>query len=1083
MWNKKKVGFLIFSTIFILGLMPVVFALLEPLYYLGSMDFVDLYLQNRGWLDPIVLTALFCLIFQTLTPRVFGGDDEESKSTAQKLAIILGIVAGLGVTFLARSYGPPEGPILGYAWIWIPFLILLVVLYFYKYFKKDDKEELSIGTIVFILAISLFLISLLAGNYIKNFPLLKDIISYGFIFSGAILAAALIIWFFSKLSGWIIQHLGGAEEPGGGRGKRGDNGNGGHRGGDGGDNGHGGRGEPPEEEPIKHKPLRVIINVLNDDVPHEKKTYSPGDEITLLARIEEKEGFFSWKPVTENFACAWRINNLPHQDHNRDIRIQIPQLSAVEQQLFFSVEVQSIDHPERTAEADDYIVVRADIPKIIITDPVNTNKKRDLKARIDQVLNFSYGISGAHPQEIEDVVWIFKKGVVSKTLTDSINERDLASTKIIGKGSPSLSFESLGAEPGVYSIICAAVTKNGGYYRVELTKQIVADYFILTLEKKEREEPPEPPTPPEPPETEPKFYLNVLEGTVGSPKKAQPISKTNKDLSFSTEIGKYYMLQPIVENGDIKSYDIEITSDVKSDEKFVYSKQKRIGYYMPKTPGTKKINCVFKDPKKRIRKEKLNINIKINVKGTPPIPPGTETKFYLEVTRANKKDKSAVKESFSEKESTLEGTLDEFYLFEPYIENGDLNDYYVEIRSDTKSPDKFSYSDKTKNAALETEIVGTKKIICIFQSKDKGISAEITINIKVSPPGTPPKEFVEITSPIIKKDSEKNPKVILFGEIVEFKANSSPQIEVEWYLVEGHGVGSEKVSGDKGIGVGSKLEYAFRGTIRGRKISSGKYTIIAFGYKGKTNEAVAGDYIFIELISQPVKPKANFLLNVFDKNKKGIASSKTDFSLAAYTDENYSFFPIVEGDDIKNYNVNLTADGRDPFRYDQKRNFGVILTKSLGKKRVTATFSKDKTILATITATIEVKPKVKPKPEIKIIRINGENVKTGSVINTSLGKALTLEAEINDPALIDYFYWSVKEGSKPQEGLGREPTKGKNANLFVYPPDYFKKYFEKGKKYMVIVNGEKGELFSKKGGFILKDEKGDPVIDYVYIQT
>ena len=100
---KKRAALLIFGIFSLLTVIPNVFALFEYLYTGGMIDPLVLYQQWQGWFDFTLITAFMIILFSIFLPIALRiQEDEEKKHAMQKLAVILGLIAGLGVAYFGR---------------------------------------------------------------------------------------------------------------------------------------------------------------------------------------------------------------------------------------------------------------------------------------------------------------------------------------------------------------------------------------------------------------------------------------------------------------------------------------------------------------------------------------------------------------------------------------------------------------------------------------------------------------------------------------------------------------------------------------------------------------------------------------------------------------------------------------------------------------------------------------------------------------------------------------------------------------------------------------------------------------------
>ena len=81
MQNKKRVGLLLFSTLFLLSLIPSVFALFEGIYYAtySFQDIVSIYQTWYGWIDFIVFFVIFASMSRIVFGKMFAKEGSEEE--------------------------------------------------------------------------------------------------------------------------------------------------------------------------------------------------------------------------------------------------------------------------------------------------------------------------------------------------------------------------------------------------------------------------------------------------------------------------------------------------------------------------------------------------------------------------------------------------------------------------------------------------------------------------------------------------------------------------------------------------------------------------------------------------------------------------------------------------------------------------------------------------------------------------------------------------------------------------------------------------------------------------------------------
>ena len=107
MYIKKRIGFLIFSTIFLITLIPYAFALLEGIYWAtyNYSDIVSLYQQWSGIIDFAMIFVLVASTARISLAKVFKGEGNEEHPALKGIYLTLGGMAGIGLVAYSRYYG------------------------------------------------------------------------------------------------------------------------------------------------------------------------------------------------------------------------------------------------------------------------------------------------------------------------------------------------------------------------------------------------------------------------------------------------------------------------------------------------------------------------------------------------------------------------------------------------------------------------------------------------------------------------------------------------------------------------------------------------------------------------------------------------------------------------------------------------------------------------------------------------------------------------------------------------------------------------------------------------------------------
>ncbi len=614
---KKRVVFSVFSTLFLLTLIPEVFALFEFLYFGGAIDPLDLYRQWQGWFDFTLITAFMVIFLSIFLPIALGAKEEEQKQSMQKLAVILGLIIGLGVSYFGRQYFA-EGLILGLGPLWIFFFMFILVFMLYRTAKGEGEGKLGIGVVIFLLFATLLLAGIIfPGIYgpIANLLFGNALIGAIIMILGTIGFLALLLWILGMLGGpfkWLRGKWGG-----GGTTSRGDG------------RGSGGR-EPPEVPPTIIK-KRKIRDVKIETIP--PGPYSPGQEIVLRAIIKEVGGIpFTSRETHGEFMCTWKIGNLVLRDHSQNITWQIPQamINMPEQGLRIQVEVIDEEAPYRKGRGSTIIKVRGGIPELRIIEPIDTSRQHSLEKTEGEELKFKFIFdpSKPAPKEVASAAWFFIEGHLTE-----IDEKTIKKATPIADGNEFtevIGQDPLNLNPEIpYTIICVAVDKKRRPYTLPIVKKLLEAHFTLIVKKGKKPTPPPPPT-----GEEPKFFVNVEK--LGD--KTSQVLRTETNSDFNANLKEKYTFTSEVENDDIDNYEINMA--INSDDLFRKIAGRPDYFLELKSPGTKKVTCVFQ--KKGSSKSTIipgttkSIQITINVgkSGTPPPPAGTG-KTELKITKVN----------------------------------------------------------------------------------------------------------------------------------------------------------------------------------------------------------------------------------------------------------------------------------------------------------------------------------------------------------------------------------------------------------------------------------------------------------------
>ena len=541
---KKRAALLIFGIFSLLTVIPNVFALFEYLYTGGMIDPLVLYQQWQGWFDFTLITAFMIILFSIFLPIALRiQEDEEKKHAMQKLAVILGLIAGLGVAYFGRQYFQGEGLILGLGPLWIFLFMFLFVFLIYRTAKGEGEGKLGIGVTIFLLFATL----LLAGIAFPGIYGPIGRLLFGNILIGTIIMLLSIVGFIALLL-WILGLLGGPFRwirerwSGNGRG----------RGGSGGGNGR----ERPEEvqpEVIKKPKIRdVKIETLPPG------PYEPGKEIVLRAIVTEVGGIFRSRSAQGEFVCTWRINNLVLDDHNQQVIWRVPQalINVPEQKLRIQVEVIDTEDTRRKGRGSTIIKVRGGIPEIIIEEPVNSSRGQNSKEVLEgEALKFRYIFDPRRPQpqNVVNASWFFIQGHFAE-----VDKNTLKKTVPIAEGNDFTAIvgnDPLNLQPEVpYTIICAAVDKKGKPYILPIINKLLEAHFTLLVKHEKK------PTTPPPPGKQPKFIVEVNKVPDKLMiKKLPPILRTETNASFNANLKERYNFTPMVENGNIDDYEIAMT--------------------------------------------------------------------------------------------------------------------------------------------------------------------------------------------------------------------------------------------------------------------------------------------------------------------------------------------------------------------------------------------------------------------------------------------------------------------------------------------------------------------------------------------
>ncbi len=789
---QKKAVLLILSTLFLLALIPEVFALFEYLYLGGAIDPLELYLQWQGWFDFTLITALmiiFLSIFLPIALRI--QEDEEQKHSMQKLAVILGLIIGLGVSYFGRQYFP-QGLILGLGPLWVFFFMFVLVFMLYRTAKGEGEGKLGIGVAIFLLLATFLLAGIIfPGIYgpIAGFLFNNALISAIIIFLGIIGLIALLLWILGMLGGpfkWLRGKWGNSSPGGGGSGGN-------------------GRGKTPEEvrPTVIKKPK--IRDVKIETLP--PGPYEPGKEVVLRALITEVGGIpFTSRSAGGTFVCTWRVNNLVLEDHNQEVIWRVPQalINTPEQELRIQVDVIDKDDPRRKGRGSTIVKVRGGIPEIMILEPVDTSRgQHSREVQEGETLKFRYIFNPQKPapQGVANAAWFFIQGHLTE-----IDKKIIKKATLIAEGNDFTAVAGqnpLNLNPEVpYTIICTAVDKNGNPYIMPVINKLLESHFTLIVKRGKVTTPA--PTPKPTPGKEPKFFVKVTK-VADKLISNSLILRTDKNSSFDAGLKERYNFTPEIEDGNIDDY--EISMAINSND-FFEPIEKGPAYLLElQNPGTKKVTCVFQ--KKGSSKSTIipgttrSIQITINVgKVTTPAPtpkptPGKEPKFFVNVEKLGNKPLQILR---TETNSSFDADLKEKYTFTSEVENDNIDNYEINMVID--SNDFFKKIAGRPDYFLELKSPGTKKVTCVFQKKGSskstiipGTTRSIQIIINVGKSGTPPPppgtEELELKITKVNNISVRTGMVVplALDENITIEVDSQdPENRIEeylWYVEKG----------------------------------------------------------------------------------------------------------------------------------------------------------------------------------------------------------------------------------------------------------------------------------------------------------
>src|SRR3989344_9697433 len=125
MYNKKRVGFLLIITLFILLMAPSVFALIAEFLYGGGLELLEpvtLYKSSQFWRNAIHFFLFFFIISAIARTFVIFHWGENKEDKLKFFFVAVGLLGGLSLAFL---FDQLNWSLLNFGWI---FLILVIIL-------------------------------------------------------------------------------------------------------------------------------------------------------------------------------------------------------------------------------------------------------------------------------------------------------------------------------------------------------------------------------------------------------------------------------------------------------------------------------------------------------------------------------------------------------------------------------------------------------------------------------------------------------------------------------------------------------------------------------------------------------------------------------------------------------------------------------------------------------------------------------------------------------------------------------------------------------------------------------------------
>ncbi len=572
MHYKKRVGFLIFSTLLILvTLVPSVFALLESFYSIAytTTDLAAFYQNYSTWVDFIVFFFIIASISRLVFGKLYGDKGKEEPPALKGLYLGMGLFGGLSLTLLGRYYGSGQGLILDFVWFWGLALLLMAIMFIYRTINGDDNKAWTAGRIILMALMALLLGTLIWPQIFgRAFDTIASsvILSWIMIFLALFALASLIQW----VSGFVRgSSSSGDRSSGSGSGSAPPGRPSDSRPGSGGPSpsgpGAGGPGGSPDNRSGKFR-YRVEIVIVNKQPPG---GFLPGDLLTFWAKIDPR-------PI--NPQCQWVIPNVGEMI-GRSGRAQTG--TSAEWEIDQNVITRKSGSLWWKKDAIDVVVVVKDLangmegraaisvpinitpPALIIVDPVNTKLKTEKVVSLGDKINLKCTLDTTKPApaEVNDFIWLYKEGVrLNKNKIDA----SVASTFIpIGEGDFLEDLEIGGRELPFkegedYSIVCIAVNTKGKPYTNPSTGKLLADTFNIAV-KEEDEATPSAGT------------KNKFEVIIKRTKNGLPIISTSEEEDRTqTSIGFIDIIAKVNDPKDsIRNYDIKIDVDpVESGETY-----------------------------------------------------------------------------------------------------------------------------------------------------------------------------------------------------------------------------------------------------------------------------------------------------------------------------------------------------------------------------------------------------------------------------------------------------------------------------------------------------------------------------------